>query len=281
MNTPFWDRQALNRAIRELQSCLCIGLDTDETRIPRAVTGKNKVFEFNKSIIDATADLAVAYKINAAFYEAMGPAGWQAMAETIACIRDKKRFVILDAKRGDIGNTGELYARACFEQLNADAVTVSPYMGRDSVLPFLSRPGRWAILLALTSNTGAEDFQLQRMASGRRLFEEVIHLSSRWGSSDQLMYVAGATRIRHLQEVRNLLPGYFLLIPGVGAQGGDLGQVMAQAMTTSGDLLINASRSILYASAGPDFVQAAREEALKMQSSMRTHILEKSLNLEP
>lgn len=275
MSTPFWDRKTLNQAIRDLQSCLCVGLDTDETRIPASITGPDKVFDFNKTIVDVTEDLAVAYKINAAFYEAMGQAGWQAMADTIDYIKNKKRFVILDAKRGDIGNTGELYARACFEQLDADAVTVSPYMGRDSVLPFMSRPGRWAILLALTSNAGAGDFQLQTMASGRRLFEEVIHVSSQWGSPDQLMYVAGATRIEQLRAVRNQLPGYFLLIPGVGAQGGDLDQVMEQAMTPHGDILINASRSILYASAGPDFALAARKEALQIQSSMKPHILKK------
>jgi len=276
MNLHPWDRKSLNQAINSLKSCLCVGLDTDEEKIPESfLKGTNLSFRFNKSIIDVTYDIAVAYKINSAFYEVGGPGGWEAMSQTIAYIRSKNRFAILDAKRGDIGNTGRMYARACFETLNADAVTVSPYMGKDSVAPFLAYTDRWTVLLALTSNPGGQDFQLKKMESGNLLFEEVILKSKQWGDADHLMYVVGATKMEYIQKIRSIVPNHFLLIPGAGAQGGDLDLILDQALTGQGDILINVSRSILYASADHDFLGAARQEAVNLKERMAQHIVKK------
>lgn len=276
MNVQSWDRKSLNQAINSLRSCLCVGLDTDAGKIPVSFPGgPSVIFRFNKSIVDATCDLAVAYKINSAFYEVLGQEGWEAMKQTIAYVKSKNRFAILDAKRGDIGNTGELYARACFETLNADAATVSPYMGKDSVVPFLNYTGRWTVLLALTSNPGGLDFQTKRLDSGNLLFEEVILKSKQWADADQLMYVVGATKMDYIDKIRAIVPNYFLLIPGVGAQGGDLDQIMDQALTGQGDILVNVSRNILYASPDADYLDAARQEAVRLKEKMAGHLVKK------
>jgi len=271
-----WDRKCLNQSINSLKSCLCVGLDTDEEKIPVSFPrGAHLSFRFNKAMVDATSDVAIAYKINSAFYEVRGPEGWESMAETIAYIKSKNRFIILDAKRGDIGNTGEMYAKTCFEVLNADAATVSPYMGKDSVAPFLAYADRWTVLLALTSNPGGQDFQLKKLESGNYLFEEVILKSKQWADADHLMYVVGATKMEYIQKIRSLVPNHFLLIPGVGAQGGDLELILDLALTGQGDILVNVSRSILYASSGADFLEAARAEAIRLKDIMAQHIVKK------
>lgn len=271
-----WDRKSINQAVNALKSCLCVGLDTDLKKIPTSFPeGPDIVFRFNKAIVDATSAMAVAYKINSAFYEVNGVEGWQAMAQTIQYIKSQNRFVILDAKRGDIGNTGEMYAKTCFEILNADAVTVSPYMGKDSVMPFLAYANRWTVLLALTSNPGGQDFQTKKMESGHFLFEEVILKSKNWTDADHLMYVVGATKMEYIQRIRSLIPHHFLLIPGVGAQGGDLDLILDEALTGQGDILINVSRSILYASPERDYLEAAREEAARLKDKMAVHIVKK------
>lgn len=265
MNYMFWDRKALNHQILSLKSCLCVGLDSDPLKLPSRVSS---VLQFNMAIVEATLPYAVAYKINSAFYEVQGAAGWDSLIQTIAFIQSKQKFVILDAKRGDIGNTASLYARTCFETLNADAVTVAPYMGKDSVTPFLDYARRWTILLALTSNSGAADFQLQQLHSGEYVFEKVLKEAIKWGHQDQLMFVAGATKVSFLQRIRSIVPDYFLLIPGIGAQGGDLSEVMKATLSDSGDILINASRSIIYASGGLDYASAAAAEAHLLQKKM-------------
>ena len=262
-------RQQLFDQIRKKQSYLCIGLDPDMEKLPTHISrDAESLFLFLKELIDATADLCVAYKPNLAFFEALGTEGWQVLERVIDYIPDDI-FIIADAKRGDIGNTSGLYARAFFDKLNCDAVTVAPYMGHDSVKPFLSKPGKWVVLLALTSNPGSADFQLQKLESGRYLFEEVLLKSQEWATMEQLMFVVGATRTQHLQRVRALAPDHFLLVPGVGAQGGSLEEVSRLGMNTTCGLLVNASRSILYASSGAAFAEAARSEAGKMQREMR------------
>lgn len=273
MKAHLWDRARLNAAIHSLRSCLCVGLDTDFTRLPPHLKeDKDGILVFNKSIIDHTLPYTVAYKINAAFYECLGQAGWNIMEQTIEYVRSKDRFAILDAKRGDIGNTGEMYARAAFDVLKADGVTVSPYMGKDSIDPFLKYHGHWTILLGLTSNAGAEDFQLKKMSSGHYLFEEVITSAKLWASQEQLMFVVGATQSEYLIRIRQIVPDYFLLIPGIGAQGGDLDDVIRCAFTSEGDILINSSRNIIYASAGEDYAYAAGLEAEKVQKKMAKFI---------
>lgn len=272
------DRKQLVRSILETRSFLCVGLDTDPERIPADLQKEDDpVFEFNKAIIDATQDFCVAYKPNMAFYEAQGIKGWQSLERTLNYIPDNK-FVIADAKRGDIGNTSEQYARAFFDWLGCDAVTVAPYMGHDSVMPFIENRNKWVILLALTSNEGALDFQLMRMEmSHNTLFERVLGKAKEWGTPENLMFVVGATRADMLQRVRKIVPDHFLLVPGVGAQGGSLEEVARYGLNADVGLLVNASRSILYASEKEDFQSAAREEAKRLQQVMELSLKEKGL----
>jgi orotidine-5'-phosphate decarboxylase len=257
------------------QSYLCVGLDTDIRKIPQHLLGEeDPVFAFNKAIIDATADLAVAYKPNIAFYEAQGPRGWESLQKTLDYI-PKDCFTVADAKRGDIGNTSGLYARTFFEPdaagLNFDSVTVAPYMGRDSVLPFLDYPGKWVILLALTSNSGSADFQRQPVEE-QELYEVIMQTAQTWASPEQLMFVVGATQAAEIAHIREIAPTNFLLVPGVGAQGGSLAEVSKNGLTSDGGLLINASRSILYASSGMDFAEKARAEAQALQTEMASYL---------
>jgi orotidine-5'-phosphate decarboxylase len=259
---------ALSHFIRQQQSFLCVGLDTDIKKIPtHLLKESNPCLAFNKAIIDATAPYCVSFKPNTAFYEAMGVQGWQTLHETIQYIKLNypKHFVIADAKRGDIGNTSSMYAEAFFNQLGADAVTVAPYMGSDSVKPFLAFENKWAIVLALTSNQGAFDFQ---MKGKPELFKEVLKEVSTWGSRENTMFVVGATKAAMLTEIREIIPDHFLLVPGVGAQGGSLHEVVQYGMNKNCGLLINASRSIIYASSGEDFALFAAAEAMNMQQEM-------------
>jgi orotidine-5'-phosphate decarboxylase len=263
-------RQELIGIIRKKKSFLCIGLDTEINKIPpHLLREEDPVFEFNRQIIDATIDFAVAYKPNLAFYESLGLKGWISLEKTISYLHMKKDhvFLIADAKRGDIGNTSAQYAKAFFEVLDVDAITVAPYMGSDSVQPFLAYPNKWIILLALTSNKGASDFQY--IKSGETyLFEQVLKTSSGWGTPENMMYVVGATQAQQLETIRKIIPEHFLLVPGVGAQGGSLREVVRYGMTKDIGLLVNASRSIIFASSKEDFAEKAREEAEKMQKEM-------------
>lgn len=261
---------ALFEQIQLKKSFLCIGLDADLTKIPRhLLQEEDPIFEFNKQLIDATHDLCVAYKPNTAFYEANGLEGWQSLEKTIRYLNAyyPDHFTIADAKRGDIGNTSSMYAKAFFEKLNFDAVTVAPYMGSDSVQPFLNYPGKWLILLALTSNAGAFDFQTLSVGK-QQLYKQVIQKSKDWGTAENTMYVVGATKADMLLEIRELLPDSFLLVPGVGAQGGSLADVAKYGMNKSCGLLVNSSRGIIYAGNGVDFAGKAREEALSLQAEM-------------
>lgn len=253
------------------QSFLCIGLDTDIEKIPRhLLRHQDPVFEFNRQIIDATQDLCVAYKINTAFYEASGVKGWQSMQKTLSYV-PAQIFTIADAKRGDIGNTSSLYARAFFQMEHSgfsfDAVTVAPYMGADSVTPFLGYPGKWAVLLALTSNKGSEDFQ-QRETQGEKLYQLVIRKSMAWGHADNMMYVIGATHPELFSEIRAIVPDHFLLVPGVGSQGGDLKKAAELGMNSQCGLLVNVSRNIIYAGTDERFSESARIEALRYRETM-------------
>ncbi|NVN94755.1 MAG: orotidine-5'-phosphate decarboxylase [Bacteroidetes bacterium] len=266
-------KQELIDIIKQKKSFLCVGLDTDMTKIPRhLLDAEDPIFEFNREIIDATLDVAVAYKPNLAFYEAMGINGLLSLERTVNYLEayHNEVFLIADAKRGDIGNTSQQYARAFLskEGYNFDAITVAPYMGEDSVKPFLSYPEKWVVVLALTSNKGAFDFQLLETENKRKLYEEVLIKTQEWGTSENMMYVVGATQARILENIRNIVPGHFLLVPGVGAQGGSLAEVCHYGMNKDGGLLINASRSILYASNKEDFALKAAEEAFAMQSEM-------------
>ena len=273
------DRKQLFEQIQQKRGFLCIGLDTDVHKIPPALKdASDPVFAFNQEIIDATHDLCVAYKPNVAFYESLGAPGWLSLEKTVRYIREQypEQLIIADAKRGDIGNTSGLYARAFFEKMDVDAVTVAPYMGEDSVKPFLAYPGRWVIVLALTSNKGASDFQFLRSDAGL-LFESVLKTSQKWGTPDNMMYVAGATRAQKLKEVRELAPGHFLLVPGVGAQGGSLQEVARYGMNAQCGLLVNSSRAIIYASDGADFAQKARDAATDVQLEMEGLLLEAGL----
>ncbi len=261
--------------IASKKSFLCIGLDVDLTKIPQHLLAlEDPIFEFNKAIIDATHDLCVSYKPNTAFYEAYGIKGWQALQKTIAYINAKhpEIFTIADAKRGDIGNTSSMYAKAFFEDLNFDSVTVAPYMGKDSVEPFLAFENKHTIMLALTSNEGAFDFQTQNV-EGRELYKMVLETSKSWKNTENLMYVVGATKAEYFTEIRKIVPDSFLLVPGVGAQGGSLSEVCKYGMNANVGLLINSSRGIIYASNGADFAEKAREEALKLQQEMQAILL--------
>jgi orotidine-5'-phosphate decarboxylase len=253
-------------------SYLCVGLDTDLFKIPKhLLTAEDPIFEFNKQIIDATQEYAVAYKPNIAFYEALGPSGWISLQRTLDYIPSDV-FTIADAKRGDIGNTSALYARAFFEKMSFDSVTVAPYMGEDSVKPFLYKD-KWVILLAHTSNPGSSDFQLiESVVTGRKLYEEVILKSKNWATPDQLMYVVGATQAEKMESIRALAPEHFFLVPGIGAQGGDLQMVSKYGMNNQCGLLVNAARSIIYASDGVDFAKHAAAEAKKMKEEMEDYL---------
>lgn len=268
------NRSALVAAIRRKKSLLCVGLDTEDHLVPDHFRRESHpVRAYNEAIVNATHDLAVAYKLNLAFYEALGDEGWLDLEATVAYIRSKGDcFIIADAKRGDIGNTARKYAEAFFDRLRVDAVTLSPYMGRDSIAPFLGQPGKWAVVLGITSNPGAEDFQLQRMADGRKLHEVVMARCAEWGRADELMFVVGATRPEVLAEARRAAPDHFFLVPGVGAQGGDLQAVLDAGMTTDGGLLINSSRAILYAGKGDAAIPAARRAAQELQRAMALRI---------
>lgn len=268
-------RAELIEQIKAKRSFLCVGLDPDLEKIPEHLLEfEDPVLEFNRQIIDATADLCVAYKPNLAFYECMGVAGWKTLAATEKLL-PSNTFKIADAKRGDIGNTSRQYAKTFFENLNFDAVTIAPYMGHDSVTPFLDFVGKWAIVLGVTSNEGALDFQfLQLEFSKMKVFEKVLSKSKDWGTADNMMFVIGATQASTFKSVRNLLPHHFLLVPGIGAQGGSLQEVAKIGMNPDCGLLVNASRSILYASGGKDFAEAARAEAQSLQREMEQLLAE-------
>ncbi len=272
-------RTELVARIRSKKSLLCVGLDTEEHLVPDHFKQESHpVRAFNEAIVEVTHDLAVAYKLNLAFYEALGDQGWLDLEATIAYIRSKGDcFIIADAKRGDIGNTARKYAEAFFDKLGVDAVTLSPYMGRDSIEPFLKRPGKWAIVLGVTSNSGAEDFQFIADANGKRLFETVIERTAQWGTPDELMFVTGATRPEILAQARSLAPHHFFLVPGVGAQGGDLNAVLDAGMTTDGGLLINSSRGVLFAGAGEEAIAMARRAALQLQQAMERKMKERGV----
>ncbi len=264
-------KQELYTEIKNKESFLCVGLDVDSTKLPAPLLGKSDaVFEFNKAIIDATADIAVCYKPNLAFYEEMGQSGWNIFERTVKYIRDNypEQFIIADAKRGDIGNTSAMYARAFFEEMGVDAVTLAPYMGKDTVVPFLEFRDKWAVILALTSNPSAADFELEELKSGEKLYEKVLKTSKEWGNCENTMYVVGATQAAELANIRNIIPDHFLLVPGVGAQGGSLREVYEYGANSECGLLVNSSRGIIYASLHDDFAEAAHSEAQKLQKEM-------------
>ena len=269
-------KEELVQIIKERKSFLCVGLDTDVQKLPTVLKGsEDAIFDFNKSIIDATADLCVAYKPNLAFYESEGMAGWDALRRTVEYLRENyNHFLIADAKRGDIGNTSKMYARAFFENMNFDTVTVAPYMGEDGVKPFLDYAGKWVTLLALTSNKGAFDFQY-RESDGVKLFETVIEKSKEWGgTAENMMYVVGATKADQLSEIRKHIPNNFLLVPGIGAQGGSLEDVCRYGMTKECGLLINSSRGIIYADGSDRFAEGARVAAKELQEKMERILTE-------
>lgn len=258
--------------IKAKSSYLCVGLDTDIQKIPEHLKkADDPLFEFNKQIIDATIDYAVAYKPNIAFYEAHGLKGWESLMKTIEYI-PKEAFVIADAKRGDIGNTSKMYARAFFEEMNCDAITVAPYMGEDSVKPFLDFKNKWVILLALTSNAGGKDFQNLTLDSGEEVYERVLSKSQEWGSAEELMYVVGATKAKALKNIRQIVPDHFLLVPGVGAQGGSLEEVSKYGMNSECGLLVNSSRGIIYKDSSEAFAQVAGQEANTLQQEMSKYL---------
>lgn len=273
------DANHLFEQIKQKKSFLCVGLDTDQRKLPMSLSSKHDpIFEFNKAIIDATADLCVAYKPNMAFYEVYGARGWESLAHTVQYLREHHPEILImaDAKRGDISNTAAMYAKSLFGSMDFDAVTVAPYMGRDAVQPFLDYVGRWVVLLAVTSNESYEDFQtLEIQAQGgvkRQLFEEVLERSKHWGHEGNMMYVVGATHASMLARVRAIVPEHFLLIPGVGHQGGSLDEVVHYGMNRRCGLLVNSARGILYADNGVHFATAAREKAKELQRQMAEHL---------
>lgn len=264
-------RNELVQNIKNKKSFLCVGLDPDINKIPEhLLKTDNPIFEFNKAIIDSTAPYAVAFKPNLAFYESLGVEGYKAFEDTVRYIKENypDQFIIADAKRGDIGNTSKMYARSFFEHMDVDALTVAPYMGEDSVTPFLDYDGKWVVLLALTSNKGSQDFQMIEDKNGHKVFERVIKRSQRWGTPVNLMYVVGATQGELFKDVRAIAPRHFLLVPGVGAQGGSLEEVAQYGMNDECGLLVNSSRGIIYASKGEDFAEAAAKEAKKLADQM-------------
>ena len=270
------NKQQIIDNIARKGSFLCVGLDTDLKKMPQHIiansaTTAEAIFAFNKAIIDATAPYCVAYKPNLAFYECFGIEGWQAFEQTVNYIKTNHpdQFIIADAKRGDIGNTSAMYARTFFEGTQVDALTIAPYMGEDSVTPFLTYPGKWAVLLALTSNKGWHDFQLTADTDGERLFERVLRVSQQWGTDEQMMYVVGATQGKLFEDIRRIAPRHFLLVPGVGAQGGSLEEVCRYGMTPRCELLVNSSRGIIYADSTEDFAKVAGEKARELQEQMQ------------
>ena len=270
------NKQQIIDNIARKGSFLCVGLDTDLKKMPQHIiansaTTAEAIFTFNKAIIDATAPYCVAYKPNLAFYECFGIEGWQAFEQTVQYIKQNypDQFIIADAKRGDIGNTSAMYARTFFEGTQVDALTIAPYMGEDSVTPFLTYPGKWAVLLALTSNKGSHDFQLTDDTDGERLFERVLRVSQQWGTDEQMMYVVGATQGKLFEDIRRIAPRHFLLVPGVGAQGGSLEEVCRYGMTPRCELLVNSSRGIIYADSTEDFAKVAGEKARELQEQMQ------------
>lgn len=265
------NKQELFENIKRKQSFLCVGLDTDIKKIPgHLLKEEDPIFAFNKAIIDATAPYCIAYKPNLAFYESMGVKGWIAFEKTVEYIKKNypDQFIIADAKRGDIGNTSAMYARTFFEELDIDAVTVAPYMGEDSVTPFLTYEKKWVILLALTSNKGSHDFQLTEDKAGERLFEKVLRKSQEWANNQNMMYVVGATQGKMFEDIRKIVPEHFLLVPGIGAQGGSLEEACKYGMNSKCGLIVNSSRAIIYADKSEAFAQAAKNEAEKVQKQM-------------
>lgn len=265
------NKQQLFENIKRKQSFLCVGLDTDIKKIPEhLLKEEDPIFAFNKAIIDATAPYCIAYKPNLAFYESMGVKGWIAFEKTVEYIKKNypDQFIIADAKRGDIGNTSAMYARSFFEELDIDAVTVAPYMGEDSVTPFLTYEGKWVILLALNSNKGSHDFQLTEDKAGERLFEKVLRKSQEWANDQNMMYVVGATQGKMFEDIRKIVPNHFLLVPGIGAQGGSLEEACKYGMNSKCGLIVNSSRAIIYADKSEAFAQAAKNEAEKVQKQM-------------
>lgn len=269
------NRQQLIEQIKTKKSFLCVGLDTDLKKVPQHILNEeDPIFSFNKAIIDATAPYCVSYKPNLAFYEAFGVKGLISFEKTVKYLKENypHHFIIADAKRGDIGNTSAMYARTFFEEYDIDSLTVAPYMGEDSVTPFLGYEGHWVILLALTSNKGSLDFQMTTDEKGERLFEKVLKKSQQWGTKDNMMYVVGATQGRMFEDIRKLAPEHFLLVPGVGAQGGSLEEVCRYGMTSDCGLLVNSSRGIIYASTGSDFAEVAGQKAKELQEQMAVQL---------
>lgn len=269
------NRQQLIEQIKTKKSFLCVGLDTDLKKVPQHILNEeDPIFSFNKAIIDATAPYCVSYKPNLAFYEAFGVKGLISFEKTVKYLKENypHHFIIADAKRGDIGNTSAMYARTFFEEYDIDSLTVAPYMGEDSVTPFLGYEGHWVILLALTSNKGSLDFQMTTDEQGERLFEKVLKKSQQWGTKDNMMYVVGATQGRMFEDIRKLAPEHFLLGPGVGAQGGSLEEVCRYGMTSDCGLLVNSSRGIIYASTGNDFAEVAGQKAKELQEQMAVQL---------
>jgi orotidine-5'-phosphate decarboxylase len=268
-------KEQLIQQIFTKKSFLCVGLDTDLKKIPpHLLKEDDPIFAFNKAIIDATAPYCVSYKPNLAFYEAFGVKGLASFEKTIRYLKQNypHHFIIADAKRGDIGNTSKMYARTFFEEYDVDSLTVAPYMGEDSVTPFLGYDGKWVVLLALTSNKGSQDFQLMKDENGERLFEKVLKTSMQWGTAENMMYVVGATQGRMFEDIRRIAPRHFLLVPGVGAQGGSLAEVCQYGMTSDCGLLVNSSRGIIYASCDEDFASIAAEKAKEMQQEMEVEL---------
>ena len=274
------NKQQLVSNIKAKKSFLCVGLDTDLKKIPAHLLGEeDPLFAFNKAIIDATAPYCVAYKPNLAFYECFGVKGWVAFEKTVRYIKENypDQFIIADAKRGDIGNTSAMYARSFFEEMDIDSLTVAPYMGEDRVTPFLQYPGKWVVLLALTSNKGSHDFQLMEDIQGERLFERVLRTSQQWATDEQMMYVVGATQGRLFEDIRKVVPNHFLLVPGVGAQGGSLEEVCKYGMTDECGLLVNSSRGIIYADTTEHFAEVAAEKAAELQQEMAAILEERGV----
>ena len=273
-------REQLFEQIIRKQSFLCVGLDTDIRKIPQhLLSEEDPIFSFNKAIIDATAAYCVAYKPNLAFYESMGVRGWISFEKTIQYLNEHypEQMIIADAKRGDIGNTSAMYARTFFEEINVDAVTVAPYMGEDSVTPLLGYEGKWVILLALTSNKGSHDFQLTEDTNGEKLFEKVLHKSQEWADAGQMMYVVGATQGKAFEDIRRIAPDHFLLVPGVGAQGGSLEEVCKYGMNSKCGLIVNSSRAIIYADSSEQYAQVAGEKAREVQQQMAAELAKAGL----